>query len=156
MQVGVFYPNSAVTLNQIIDGTSHTIMIGEMQRLQDPGGVVPAGQNPEYYAPCLTSSDGWAVAGLSTLFDTDTADGYDGCNKVPGSQQRGGFNEPFFEAAGSDHPGGANFAAVDASVHFLNESMDPIVYGLLGSMADGGYYNLVTPATGPTVVSFPQ
>ena len=32
--------------------------------------------------------------------------------------QVGGFNEPFFEASGNDHPGGAEFAAVDASVHF--------------------------------------
>ena len=83
-QVGVFYPNSHTTLNQIKDGASHTIMVGELQRLHDPG-YVPPGQNAEYYGPSMTSNDGWAVGGVSCLFDcntspavdTDTYYGYD-------------------------------------------------------------------------------
>ncbi len=133
IQIGVLYPNSQTTLNQITDGASHTLMIGELQRLHDPG-YTPAGQSTEYYRSSLTSADGWALGGLSTLFDCNMSGGYD-------QGQPGGFNHPFFENAGSQHPSGANFGAVDGSVHFLNSDpttgVDQQTYAYLGSMADG-------------------
>ncbi len=129
VQAGVFYPNSQTTLNQISDGASQTLMVGELQRLHDPG-YVPRGQNPEYYGPCLTSSDGWAAGGLGSLFDCNQAGGYD-------TGQPGGFNNPFFENAGSLHPNGANFGYVDGSVHFISDNISSLAYADLGSMADG-------------------
>ena len=130
VKAGVFYPNSKVNLNQITDGTSHTIMIGEMQRLHNPGSV-PVGQDPTYYGPSLTSNDGWAFAGVSTLFDTAVAgEGGD-------VGQPGGFNNPFFENAGSQHPGGGVFGYVNGSTHFFSENIDSQLYAYLGSMADG-------------------
>ena len=129
LKIGVFYPNSRTTLNQITDGAAHTIMIGELPRLHDPG-YVPAGQDPEYYGPCLTSSDGWALGGLSTLFDCAVYD------EGGDMGQPGGFNNQFFEDAGSQHPGGADFGAVDGSVHFINENINSQTYAYLGSMAD--------------------
>ena len=140
-QAGVFYPNSQVSQNQITDGTSHTIMLGELQRLHNPG-YVPAGQNAEYYGPDLTSADGWAVGGLSTLFDCNTVGNVGGFDDYG---QPGGFNNNFFESAGSMHPGGANFTAVNGAVHFLNENMDSTVYAMLGSMADGGIFDPSVP-----------
>ena len=129
LKIGVFYPNSKTTLNQIVDGTAHTIMIAELQRLHNPG-YTPAGQDAEYYGPCMTSSDGWALGGLSTLFDCAVYD------EGGDTGQPGGFNNQFFEGAGSQHPSGANFGAVDGSVHFLNENIDSQTYAYLGSMAD--------------------
>jgi hypothetical protein len=129
VKAGVFYPNSRVTLNQVTDGASHTIMIGEMQRLHNPG-TVPVGADPTYYGPSLTSNDGWAFAGVATLFDCAVAgEGGD-------VGQPGGFNNPFFENAGSQHLGGAVFGYVDASVHFFSENIDSQLYAYLGSMAD--------------------
>ncbi len=130
-KAGIFYPNSRTTLQQVTDGLSHTILIGELQRLQNPGSV-PPGEDPQYYGPSRTSNDGWAVAGVGTLFDT--AAYHEGGDLG----QNGGLNNPnqFFEAAGSLHPGGAQFASADGSGHFISEDINSQVYAYLGSMAD--------------------
>ena len=129
-QAGVFYPNSNTLLTQVVDGASHTLMVGELQRLHDPG-YVPVGQSAEYYGPSLTSNDGWALAGVCTLFDTNIAGG-GGDTGEPG-----GLNNNFFEGAGSLHPYGANFGYVDGSVRYISENINSLAYGYLGSMADG-------------------
>ena len=46
-------------------------------------------------------------------------------------------NNMFWGSPGSDHSGGANYGMGDGSVRFLSTSMDPNVFALLGSMADG-------------------
>ena len=48
------------------------------------------------------------------------------------------MNNNVFPSPGSDHSGGANFGIGDGSVTFLSTSMDPNVFCLMGSMADGG------------------
>jgi prepilin-type N-terminal cleavage/methylation domain-containing protein len=161
-QVGVFYANSKTTLNQITDGASRTIMVGELQRLQPPPGPVPAGQDPTYYGPSMTSNDGWAIGGVSCLFDcntspavdTDTYFGYD-------QGQPGGLNNKFFESPGSEHPGGANLGAVDGSVHFISETVDQTILSLLASMADKGIFdptitNPLNPMGQMQVIQFPN
>ena len=129
LKIGVFYPNSHTTLNQITDGQSHTIMIGELQRLHNPG-YVPVGQDSEYYGPCLTSSD---CLGRCRPFQSLRLRVYD---EGGDTGQPGGFNNQFFEDAGSLHPGGAISAAVDGSVHFIDENISSQTYAYLGSMAD--------------------
>jgi prepilin-type N-terminal cleavage/methylation domain-containing protein/prepilin-type processing-associated H-X9-DG protein len=109
---GMFYMNSSVSFASISDGTSNTIMVGEVQRLK---------------AAPFDSVDGWAVAGMPTLFTT--------ANSVV--QTKMGINGLQRETGGSDHKGGAHFCFADGSVRFLSENMDLNLYSALGTIATG-------------------
>jgi prepilin-type N-terminal cleavage/methylation domain-containing protein len=109
---GMFFVNSSTTFSQIVDGSSNTIMVGEVQRLKS--------------AP-LDSVSGWAVGGMPTLFTT--ADSV--------VQSRMGVNGFQRETAGSDHEGGAFFCFADGSVKFLSENMDLNLYSALGTVNEG-------------------
>jgi prepilin-type N-terminal cleavage/methylation domain-containing protein/prepilin-type processing-associated H-X9-DG protein len=123
-KTGIFVPNLARSPVEIADGLSKTIIIGEMQRLRPAPGATGLDKSRR------TSNDGWATAGVATLFDTMVA-GEDTDGSAPG-----GFNNWFFESAGSDHPGGANFGLADGSTRFLSEDIDSLLYSYLGSMDD--------------------
>ena len=110
--LGMFSVNSDTAIRDVDDGTSNTIMTGEMQKLH--GSTAPQ-----------MSQDGWAVGGVSTMFDTGISGG-----------TTGGFNNNFYQSAGSDHVGGAHFGFGDGGVRFLSENMSSQVYKELGT-ADG-------------------
>jgi prepilin-type processing-associated H-X9-DG protein len=115
--LGIFPPNYPVGFNAIKDGSSNTIMTGELQRLD---GSVEA----------RTSQDGWALGGVATLFTT-------AMKETGGFYQTGGINNNFFESPGSDHPNGAQFGLADGSVQFIQNGVDKQLFARLGSMADG-------------------
>ncbi|MFH1265854.1 MAG: DUF1559 domain-containing protein [Planctomycetota bacterium] len=111
---GIFTPFQCLGLSAIADGTSNTIITGEMQRVH--------GTEDGPYNECTrTSHDGWAVAGVSTLFDV----------------QFGEINNTHYEHPGSQHPGGAHFGMGDGSVQFLSENIDSNLLKAL-STYDGG------------------
>jgi len=124
--------NTSTAVAEITDGTSHTIMIGELQRLQSTPAQLAMclanGSSPG----CVVNYDGWALGGSATLFT---------CSTDPGHSNPGGINNQFFESPGSDHPGGCNLGMADGSIQFFNEVVDCgdnyAVFPLLGSMSDG-------------------
>ena len=131
---GPFMPNVTRSFAKVRDGTSNTILAGEMQRLRPRSGDSGAAVYNR------TSQDGWAVGGVATLFTTATD---------PGHSNPGGLNNFFFESPGSDHAGGAFFAMCDGSIQFISENVDArdnnAVFPLLGSASDGTSTTLATP-----------
>lgn len=109
---GIFSVNSPIRTQNIIDGESNTIMLGELQRLFGPGEDE-------------TSQDGWAIGGAATMFTT--------C-----SDQCRGPNSNFFEEPGSAHVGGTFVASADGAVHFINDAINIQVFKSLGSIAGDG------------------
>ena len=125
-QAGIFgMTNQSTWFAAIIDGTSCTIMTGELQRLP-PGSVTPI------------SVDGWAVGGPCTLFTTGAMFVNSSATKIAMATASGLLmNNNFFGSPGSDHANGAHMGMADGSVRFMNSSMDPNIFSLLGSMDDG-------------------
>ncbi|MGV3485759.1 MAG: DUF1559 domain-containing protein [Planctomycetaceae bacterium] len=111
---GLLYLNSQVKYSEIIDGSSHTILIGE--KLHFPDDL------------------GWASGTRATLRNTSEIRPTGRMNAAetpptPGPLEVGGF--------GSFHQGGANFAFADGSVRFLSENIDPKLLRQYGNRADG-------------------
>lgn len=117
--LGIFYTNSDTQMRDIKDGTTNTLMVGEMQRLSGNDSTL--------------SLDGWAAGGVANIFNTDmgqlgTAESGSGDNR--------GINGGQYEAPGSDHVGGAHFGLADGSVRFISENIDTRTFNRIGT-ADG-------------------
>ena len=131
---GIFYTNSNVDISQIKDGTSNTILVGEISDLQ-------------YYGWGCTDTGNFNKGGLwpgvhqlkfDDMLSRDTHANHplnrstpvvgDLCNDADGF--------------GSYHTGGAHFLLADGSVRFLSESIDSSssprgTYQKLGNKRDG-------------------
>jgi prepilin-type N-terminal cleavage/methylation domain-containing protein/prepilin-type processing-associated H-X9-DG protein len=118
---GVFFLNSKVRFEDISDGSSNTIFVGESRA--DRAGPFGPG-----------TGLGWASGTRATLRNTGTPiiGARSGGALIPVTGNKdpvGGFSSP--------HPGGANFALGDGSVRFIKTSINPSVLRLLANRADG-------------------
>jgi len=116
--LGIFYPNSDTQIRDIKDGTTNTLMVGEMQRL--------AG------ADASLSLDSWSAGGVANIFDTD----HGTIASESGAGVNLGINGGQYEVPGSDHVGDAHFGLVDGSVRFIRENIDTRTFNRIGT-ADG-------------------
>jgi prepilin-type N-terminal cleavage/methylation domain-containing protein/prepilin-type processing-associated H-X9-DG protein len=112
---GVFFLNSRIRYEDIEDGSSNTIFLGEVS---DPDPL------------------GWISGTRATLRNTGTLNGQ---NMSPGGSPLTNATSPLLVVGGfgSMHTGGANFAFGDGSIRFESSSIDPILFGKLGHRADG-------------------
>ena len=147
-------------ISQITDGTSQTLMLGELQRIwvdkDDPrydGSAGPSGYNAG------RSADGWLFGGATVTFGASVSAVIERLGEFYPSS--GGLNTWFWKHAGSEHPGGAHLAFADGSASFFSEDQDPLILMALASqsgseLVDGGDLQhqiqlLFTPAaSGPT------
>lgn len=114
--IGVFYANSAVRIEDIQDGTTQTILIGEAERfdtLKTANAVRPDEQR---------ASDGWAWGGPSTMFST-----------LEGPNKRLSYEFP-----GGSHDGNIlQVAMADGSARPISESIGEQVFRRLGNHSGG-------------------
>lgn len=119
---GMFWAKSYIKLRDVIDGTSNTFLAGEREYQHSIGGI---------WAGTTTSGPGHSNKKF-ILASTHTGDGL--------------INDPSkTKGFGSMHPGGAVFLFVDASAHFIPETIDATAntgtnmgtYQRLGDRADG-------------------
>lgn len=116
---GILYRNSHIRISDVTDGTSNTFMVGERYHVTRQAGCVDfVGQAIGGWC-WVNGTYSWedhlisfrTVAGSPTRinYDPDTA-----CNATKRK-----------EAAGSGHPGGAQFAFADGSVRFIADNANP-------------------------------
>ncbi len=114
---GVLYRTTyfrPIKISKITDGTSKTFLVGE--------GVV----SQDYHSAAYMSDGDWATAGLPL-------------NHFVYPDDEATIVSVWWEGRGykSLHPGGANFAYCDGSVHFINESIDNLSYRALATRDAG-------------------
>ncbi len=111
--MGLLFLNSKIRYGDIYDGSSNTILVGEMLP-----SVRSLGWASGTSASLRNTGEKIADGVMSTDLDAETD-----------PDVVGGF--------GSHHQGGAQFCFADGSIRFLVQSIDPQLYQNLGNRADG-------------------
>lgn len=136
---GVLVPFRPIALRQVTDGSSNTLMIGERnwELRSFFSGAFYVGRSFENASEVCSQAAKNMTFGIST----PEASGYYVAgrdNSPPGAKKDVMYNDLYF---GSEHPGGANFAAADGSVKFINDGTNLQVLRNLATR-NGGETNL--------------
>lgn len=107
-----------ISFNQITDGSSNTIVLGEKR-------LVPS----EYQTGAWHDDKGWSGG-----WDTDGLRSTE-CEIGPDEESNDGPVVGY--RFGSAHAAGMNAGFADGSTHFLNYEIDPLVFNRLGHRSDG-------------------
>ena len=129
---GMFFGCSSISLRDVTDGTSNTIMIGES--FTDPS-YVKDGQGMDYWQIGSPQTGTWVLGGIGgTEYSEFAGSTFGRINSRRDPLVNGVIMEMSF---GSWHVGGAHFTLADGSVKFINESVDLSLYRKLATRAGG-------------------
>jgi prepilin-type N-terminal cleavage/methylation domain-containing protein/prepilin-type processing-associated H-X9-DG protein len=128
-----------VSIRDVTDGTSHTIMVGETKYHDDDTGDPGVGGSDDTNSRPIWAGVPAGSDGRMWRRHLRMATGRVPINQVPDQHP---FAPPFNPRAdwgfGSFHTGGAQFVFGDGSVRFLSENIDGVsVYDRLGDRSDG-------------------
>jgi hypothetical protein len=125
-------------LNDILDGTSNTIMIAE--KFVDPTRYLPAQVNLD---PVVPTAPGWGSLGFT---DSGYYHGWSWstlrCSQSGPIQDRHYTTIAYWQMFGSAHPGAMNGLIADGSVRQFRYSMANPIFQVLCRKADGLAVNL--------------
>ena len=139
---GLFFAESRVRMEDVRDGSSNTIMAGELVLVPDimagiaqPGGDVAGQQQHDNRGRYWNVHQGTTL--FSTLYPPNGTVGDRGtwCIDHPQAPCQTLAADNLNNSLRSYHPGGVNAAMADGSVHFISESVDVEVYRALGTRA---------------------
>jgi prepilin-type N-terminal cleavage/methylation domain-containing protein/prepilin-type processing-associated H-X9-DG protein len=127
---GLFYRNSHARIADVLDGTSNTLCVGERSSnlaYCTWTGAVTGGQVP----PVLSNPFGYGPEGAPVLVLGHTG----GAGDLPAHTPNSSVNH--VDDFWSRHAQGVNFLFVDSSVRNINNSVNPVVWWGLGTIAGG-------------------
>jgi prepilin-type N-terminal cleavage/methylation domain-containing protein/prepilin-type processing-associated H-X9-DG protein len=136
---GVFFVNSKVRITDVTDGTSNTFFFAERYHRDPAYDAAFGGGGP---GSTIGTFGGWPWTNNFAMEDLTLSGGTQPIN----TQFQGTTVDPFgdlrLSVYGSGHTGGANFAMVDGSVHFLSNSTSISVLAALSTRSGGEVVSL--------------
>ncbi|MBL9163671.1 MAG: DUF1559 domain-containing protein [Planctomycetaceae bacterium] len=131
----VFTPqNKGLPLKEITDGTSNTVMLGEVRQFPGNDGrgllYLGSGLYNHYYTPNTASMDEMEFCNPNDKTGAINP-------SAPCSNTRGGFPRWTAQTSRSNHAGGVNVSFVDGRTTFITDGVDVSIWRRISTRAGG-------------------
>lgn len=137
---GAFYPLSSTALRDFVDGTSNSVIFGEIITV-DAGTAVPACTAPDGDLRGLMWNGVHMTSLVTTLYPPNTSVpdvvGYNSCLAIPEAPVTANISGNMNLSVRSFHAGGAQVTLGDGSVRFVSSNIDTATFRSLGTIAGG-------------------